>query len=172
MKQVNLLRRCKQIPRWALLLSIPILTSCGATLGTRLIGALTGPPVLECPNPPTPDMVELVPPTWTVIEAQEAQWIALTPKQYEQLSLNLSLVLQNLKQRNAVIDYLNSCIHNYNELHTGSPFTQVQPGALPSRLPGFSPTQIARNQFYQHQRRELEQRIQAWRTQYASVHGS
>lgn len=52
----------------------------------------------ERPPLPEPNPVELVPVDWTVVEADGVRLLALTPQQYENLTLNLAELLRWIQE--------------------------------------------------------------------------
>jgi len=49
-----------------------------------------------------------------VLDYKGGIWVGLTPKHYENLSLNMQSILKNLRQKNAIISYYKECIEDFD----------------------------------------------------------
>lgn len=65
---------------------------------------------ITCPNPPLVHPVSLkqVEPT-VIIDKYDIIWVALTPKHYENLSMNMAELLRFINDRSSIIKYYQEC---------------------------------------------------------------
>jgi hypothetical protein len=54
---------------------------------------------------PKPDPISLNDIEWKIVEADNEKYIALTPEDYEDLSLNMAEILRYIKELNSQLDY-------------------------------------------------------------------
>jgi len=95
------------------------LTGCSLFTTTVYRDKLITVPV-QCPEPPqarpvTPLPVEPV----AMVDRDGIPWVALTPKHYENLSLNSQEVLRYIKDKNAQVQYYRECIESHNRIEPG-----------------------------------------------------
>lgn len=63
-----------------------------------------------CSKPPKADKIIMRNVDFKVVKDEHGiYWIAVTPKFYENLSVNMQEITQHIKQKNAVIKYYESC---------------------------------------------------------------
>ena len=63
-----------------------------------------------CSKPPTADKIVMRNVDFVIIEDKHGiYWIAVTPKFYENLAINMKEITQHIKQKNAIIKYYESC---------------------------------------------------------------
>ena len=63
-----------------------------------------------CSNPPKADKIIMRNVDFAVIQDKHGiYWIAVTPKFYENLGINMKEITQHIKQKNAIIKYYESC---------------------------------------------------------------
>jgi len=63
-----------------------------------------------CSKPPKADKIIMRNVDFAVIKDELGiYWIAVTPKFYENLSINMKEITQHIKQKNAIIKYYKSC---------------------------------------------------------------
>ena len=63
-----------------------------------------------CSNPPKADKIVMRNVDFKVIKDEFGiYWIAVTPKFYENLGINMQEIMQHIKQKNAIIKYYESC---------------------------------------------------------------
>lgn len=66
---------------------------------------MTEVPRPERPVLPKPEPINLLDVAWIVVETEEGNVIALTPDQYENLSLNIAEILRYVTEADAQLDY-------------------------------------------------------------------
>jgi len=71
---------------------------------------VTAERINTCTNPPKADKVTPLDVEFKVIQDKYGiWWIAITPKHYENLSINHKGLVGHIKQKNAIVEYYKSC---------------------------------------------------------------
>ena len=93
-----------------ILLAVTLLTGC--TLWQkkpRDVNVVTET-IDTCSKPPKADKMVMRTVTFNIIADEHGiYWIAVTPKFYENLSVNMKEISQHIKQKNAIVKYYESC---------------------------------------------------------------
>lgn len=74
---------------------------------------------VECGSAPKVDSVKLLEvKPWVIQDKADIYWIAMTPKNYENIAENFAMVDAAIGQKNAVIKFYVTCIDNFNKEKT------------------------------------------------------
>lgn len=90
-----------------------LLTGC---VQTKIVPVMQNPPPLNCgqePHYPEPMMLKVAPNQ--CIDPEGMQWVAISPKHYENLATNLQATLASQKAKNVIILFYRDCIKRHNE---------------------------------------------------------
>jgi len=71
---------------------------------------------IKCPNPPSVRVISTAPVHPQAIEdIAGVYWVGFTPKDYENLSLNIQEGIRFIKGQKGQIEYYKSCVIDYNK---------------------------------------------------------
>ncbi|MBT8450097.1 MAG: hypothetical protein KJO69_10430 [Gammaproteobacteria bacterium] len=103
----------------SLVIGVLLLTGCSWFKPDTIIVA--SDPIDTCVAPPEATSIFLEDVKFSVvIDELGLVWVATTSTGYEKLSKNMQLIIQNMKEKNAIIDYYKECHKEKPEENVGN----------------------------------------------------
>jgi hypothetical protein len=98
-------------------MTLTLVSGCATTDGPEI--RVNTDSVLVCTDPPRADPVKMRGVAPRILLQGEDVWVAMTIREYENVSLNLQDVLSHIRQKNAIIRYYRRCIDERSNEHGG-----------------------------------------------------